>query len=269
MDNERKDEAQELYDRCNKITNISNCLFLFNIAFSFVLIFNFTYREVIAIVSLLTTIVYVLLVNINEIYFSNLAESERRKSLLKESFDVDTTLRDTNKYYNNEAQPSIEKLGLNCFESAFFTKKVVDTMLPINIIKIAILAIIYVILMIKLENMDLLLVITQTLFSAEIIFTFIKLCYYKFQLDKVCKEFQNIFLIIGLKNKESDVLILDANMDYECLKNYCKISISSKIFFENNKKWSIEWQKLLSKIQKKKEKDNSNKKVCTKKKMLK
>lgn len=257
MENERKDEVQELYDRCNKITNFANWLFLFNIAFSFVLIFNFDYREIVAIVSLLTTIIYVLLVNINEIYLSNLAENERRKSLLKESFEVDTTLRDTNKYYNNEAQPSIEKLGLNCFESAFFTKKVVDTMIPINIIKIGILTIIYVILMIKLENMDLLLVITQTLFSAEIIFTFIKLCYYKFQLDKVCKEFQNIFLIIGLKNKEADVLILDATMDYECLKSYCKISTSSKIFFKNNENWSKDWRKLLSKIKKKSERDNN------------
>ena len=99
--------------------------------------------------------------------------------------------------------------------------------------------------------MDLLLVITQTLFSAEIIFSFIKLCYYKFQLDKVCKEFQNIFLIIGLKNKDANVLILDATMDYECLKSYCKI------FLKNNEKWSKEWQKLLNKIKKKQEKDNN------------
>ena len=162
-------------------------------------------------------------------------------------------------YYNNEAQPSIEKLGLNCYESAFFTKKVVDKMLPKNIIKISIFIIIYIVLMIKLKNMDLLLVITQTLFSAEIIFSFIKLCYFKFQLDKVCNEFQNIFLIIGLKNKDVNILILDATMDYECLKSYCKISTSSKIFFENNNRWSKEWQKLLNKIKKKQEKDNNNK----------
>ena len=257
MSDDRIDEVQELYDRCNKIAKYANWLFLINIAVSFILILDFKYRDTFVIISLLLTIAYVILANINEMYFSNLAENERRKSLLKESFDVNTTLRDTNKYYNNEAQPSIEKLGLNCYESAFFTKKVVDKMLPINIIKVSILIIIYIILMIKLENMDLLLVITQTLFSAEIIFSFIKLCYYKFQLDKVCKEFQNIFLIIGLKNKDANVLILDATMDYECLKSYCKILTSSKIFLKNNEKWSKEWQKLLNKIKKKQEKDNN------------
>ena len=257
METERKDEIQELYDRCNKITNYADLLFLVNMVISFILIFNFKSRDAFIIISLILTIVYVVLVNINEMYFSNLAENERRKSLLKESFDVNTTLRETNKYYNNESQPSIEKLGLNCYESAFFTKKVVDKMLPKNIIKISIFIIIYIVLMIKLKNMDLLLVITQTLFSAEIIFSFIKLCYFKFQLDKVCNKFQNIFLIIGLKNKDVNVLILDATMDYECLKSYCKISTSSKIFFENNNQWSKEWQKLLNKIKKKQEKDNN------------
>ena len=123
-------------------------------------------------------------------------------------------------------------------------------MLPINILKITVLTIVYIILMIKLENMDLLLVITQTIFSAEIIFTFLKLCYYKFQLDKISKDFESIFFKMGLKNKDIDVLILDTTMDYECLKSYCKISTSSKIFFDNNEKWSKEWQKLLKKVKK-------------------
>lgn len=183
--------------------------------------------------------------NINVILFH-----KRRKSLLKESFDVDTTIKETNKYYNNNKEPSIEKLGLNCYESAFFTKNIVAKMLPINIIKVSILAIVYIILMVNLENLDLLLIITQTLFSAEIVFYFIKLCYYKFQLDKICKKFQDIFFIIGLSNKEGQVLLLYAILDYECLKSYCKISISSKIFFENNEKWSKEWQEILRRIYK-------------------
>lgn len=250
MDEERKDEIQELYDKCDNIAKKSNILFIINIILSFILLFDFKYREIFIIGSLLLTIVYVILTNINEMYFSNLAENERRKSLLKESFNVNTTLKETNKYYNNEEKPSIIKLGLNCYESVFFTKKVVDKMLPINILKITVLTIVYIILMIKLENMDLLLVITQTIFSAEIIFTFLKLCYYKFQLDKISKDFESIFFKMGLKNKDIDVLILDTTMDYECLKSYCKISTSSKIFFDNNKKWSKEWQKLLKKVKK-------------------
>lgn len=197
--------------------------------------------------SIILTLGYVALSNLNDIYFSNLAETERRKSLLKESFNINTTLRKTNKYYNNNEKPSIKKLGLNCYESAFFTKKVVDKMIFSYAIKISVFIIIYIILMIKSINIELLLVITQTLFSAEVLFYFIKLCYYKFQLDKICKEFQDIFFIRGLSNDNANVLLLNITMDYECLKSFCKIASSSKIFFKNNKEWSEEWTNLLEK----------------------
>lgn len=247
MDDERKDEIQDLYDRTNKISNFGNILFLLTIIISFILLFDFKIKDVFITFSIVLTLGYIVLSNINDMYFSNLAETERRKSLLKESFNINTTLRETNKYYNNDEILSIKKLGLNCYESVFFTKKVVDKMMFINSIKITILIIIYIILMIQLENLELLLVITQTLFSAEILFYFIKLCYYKFQLDKICKEFQDIFFIRGVSNN-TEVLLLDATMDYECLKSYCKIATSSKIFNKYNKEWSDEWNKLLKKL---------------------
>lgn len=178
---------------------------------------------------------------------------ERRKSLLKESFNINITLKERNKYYNNDEVTSIKKLGLNYYESAFFTKKVVDKLMFANIIKIIIFILIYIILMIQLENLELLLVITQTLFSAEILFYFIKLCYYKFQLDKICKEFQDIFFIRGISSI-MEVLLLDATMDYECLKSYCKKATSSKIFNKYNRVWSDEWNKLIKKLKKQEEK---------------
>ena len=253
MDEERKDEIQNLYDRTNKISNFGNILFLLTIIISFVLLFDFKHKDVFITLSIILTLGYIGLSNINDIYFSNLAEMERRKSLLKESFNINITLKETNKYYNNDEIPSIKKLGLNCYESAFFTKKVVDKMMFANIIKITIFILIYIILMIQLENLELLLVITQTLFSAEILFYFIKLCYYKFQLDKICKEFQDIFFIRGISSN-MEVLLLDATMDYECLKSYCKIATSSKIFNKYNKVWSDEWNKLIKKLKKQEEK---------------
>lgn len=253
MDEERKDEIQNLYDRTNKIRSFGNILFLLTIIISFILLFDFKHKDVFITLSIVLTLGYIVLSNINDIYFSNLAEMERRKSLLKESFNINITLKETNKYYNNDEIPSIKKLGLNCYESAFFTKKVVDKMMFANIIKITIFILIYIILMIQLENLELLLVITQTLFSAEILFYFIKLCYYKFQLDKICKEFQDIFFIRGISSN-MEVLLLDATMDYECLKSYCKIAASSKIFNKYNKVWSDEWNKLLKKLKKQEEK---------------
>ena len=168
MSNERIDEIQELYDRCDSVSKAVNVLFFINVILSFILLFDFLYRDVLVLISLIISILYVFITNINEMHFCNIAENERRKSLLKESFNVNTTLRKTNKYYNNKVEPSFIKLGLNCYESVFFTRNVVDKMIPINIVKITVLGIIYTILMIKAENIDLLLVITQTIFQRKL-----------------------------------------------------------------------------------------------------
>ena len=250
MSKERKDEVNELYDITNKLSNIGNILFLINIVLTFCLSFDFKCRNIIIITSIILTIAYVVIININEMYFNNRAENERRKSLLKESFNSHITLKETNKYYNNNEFPSVEKLSLNCYESVFFTKNVVDKMIAKDFIKMIILVIVYIILMIRLENLDILLIITQTLFSSEFIFYFVKLIYYKFQLEKICNEFQNIFFITKKDDKNRNALIMNSVMEYECLKSYCEISISSKIFFDNNDTWSKEWKKILKKIKK-------------------
>ena len=248
MNNERKDDIQELYDKSNNFTKYSTIIFYINLFVSFVILNDFNYRDIFVLFSIILSILYVIFTNINEIYFKNIAENERRKSLIKESFGINTTLRETNKYYNNKEEPSIEKLGLNCYENAYFTKNVVDKMMFGESIKLIILSALYVIFLIKIENLDFLLIVTQTLFSSECALQFIKLCYYKFQLDKICERFEQICFILGFNNEDAKVLLLDATMDYECLKSYCKISTSSKIFFENNEKWSKEWENILSKI---------------------
>ena len=79
MDDERKDEIQDLYDRTNKISNFGNILFLLTIIISFILLFDFKIKDVFITFSIVLTLGYIVLSNINDMYFSNLAETERRK----------------------------------------------------------------------------------------------------------------------------------------------------------------------------------------------
>lgn len=241
------DEIKEMFDRYDKINNISSIIFIINFILAFFLIFDYKYRDVVVLISLIFAILYVLLININEMIFSNRADNERRKSLLKESFGVNLTTKQTKKYYNNKEIESINKLGLNTYESVFFTKKIVDKMLPINILKILFLSVIYMILIIRVDNLDLLLIITQTLFSSELLFYFIKLCYFKNRLDFIYKKFEDIYFILLKSEKEEviNVLLLDLSMEYECLKSYCKISVSTSIFNKYNTVWTKEWNKLI------------------------
>ena len=261
MSEERKDDVKELYDRCNKIENIIKLFFVLNIVITFILLLDIkivVIRDFLVIASIIFSIIYVFLSYINEMHFINFAENERRKNLLKESFNVNLTLKDTNKYYNNDIIPSIEKLGMNSYESIFHTKKIVDKMILKKFLFICVIIVFYIIVMIKVENMDLLLIITQTLFSSEIIFAFIKLCYFKFELDKLNDDFQRIFFLMPLNNKETHALILDIAMNYESLKSYCKILISTKIFFKYREQWEKEWKKIVDDVKERFNKEKSS-----------
>lgn len=248
MNNERKDEIQELYNKSDNIEKLINIVFWINVFLSIILLIDFKFRNLTVFINIILSILYVVLDNINELYFKNEAENERRKSLIKESFGINTTLKETNKYYNNNEEYSIRKLGINCYESVFFTQKVVNKMIFMEVIKLIAIAILYFFILIQIKNYDIILLATQTLFSSEILFKSIKLFFYKTQLNKICKKFEELCFIFKLNNENTEVLLLDSAIDYECLKSYCRISISSKIFFKYNSEWSKEWKKIEKKI---------------------
>lgn len=51
MNDERKDEIQELYEKSNKISNFVNVLYLLTICISFILLFDFKFKDVFIIIS--------------------------------------------------------------------------------------------------------------------------------------------------------------------------------------------------------------------------
>ena len=51
MNDERKDEIQELYEKSNKISNFVNVLYLLTICIPFILLFDFKFKDVFIIIS--------------------------------------------------------------------------------------------------------------------------------------------------------------------------------------------------------------------------
>ena len=248
----RKDDASKHFKIVRIFEKITNLLFWLNMVINVILLINLNFKFCIALISLAITIVYVVLMNINDIFLKNTAEKERRKSFLKESFNINLTPNQTNKYYNNKLEPSFQKMGLNCYESLFFSRRIANKMLSINTLKIVFVIVIYVIMFALVDSIDILLVATQTLFSAEVLFYFIKLCYYNFHLNKLDEELYNLFFSMNSVTDETKIIILEKVFDYECLKNYCKISLSSAIFNKYNDKWSKDWRKIVKNFHTKK-----------------
>lgn len=241
----RRDDISKYFKIVGTFEKITNLLFLLNIVINVFLFANLNFKFYISLISLTITIVYIVLMNINDMFLKNTAEKERRKSFLKESFNINLTPNQTNKYYNNKLDPSLEKMGLNCYESVFISRRIANKMLVVSLFKIVLAIVIYVIMFKLVDSIDVLLIATQTLFSSEVLFYFIKLCYYNFHLNKLDEELYNLLFSMNNVTDETKIIILERVFDYECLKNYSKISLSSAIFNKYNDEWSKEWRKII------------------------
>lgn len=249
----RKDEVDELYRVASRASTAAKVAFVISLACSAILLINFegVFRSVVEVIAVVSTIAYVILANLHDMFFFYRAESERRKTLVSDALGIEASSRETKLYYNNHEKQSIVRLGINSYESAFFTKKVVAKMLISRSIGGLITLGLYITLLLSSSDLSAIILATQTLFSGEILIGVVKLIFYYFKLDGVLKEFYNILIKSRVSSqKELDALLLDAVMDYECLKSYCQIALSSKVFNANNPQWSKEWKKLYQKIEK-------------------
>ena len=198
---------------------------------------------------IILNIIYVILTFYDDIIVKNNAESERRKTLISDAFCINLTSKKTNGYYNNNFPPSVKKLGIDSFESILYTKKNLSMMLFTEGIKTLVMFVVWFIIITKFNDKELLLNLTQTFFSLEILFKFIKLIYYYINVSKLYDQFYQLFITKKYDEKKDQALILEYVMDYECLKTYCHILLSDKNFNKINNTLSREWENIKNDIE--------------------
>ncbi len=250
---ERKDEVNELYEAASYVSTIARVVFAVSIVCSIIMLTDLEgiLCCIVKTTAVISTITYVFLVNLHDMHFFYQAESERRKTLISNALGIEASSSEINLYYNNPEKQSVIRLGVNSYESAFFTKKIIAKMLMSRGIGGLAVGIIYITLLLSSSDLDVIILVTQTLFSGEILIGIIKLTFYYSKLNIVLEEFHGILIKSRVSSqKELDALLLDAVMDYECLKSYCQIALSSRVFYKYNTQWSKEWKKLYQKIRK-------------------
>lgn len=238
-------EVSKDYDKCILLDSILSKLFVVSVIISIIL--HFAKNDILCVGLIVIHIIYILIDLINDVIYKNYAEDERRKTLLSNAFSKDLSLKQTKGYYNNNEKNSIKKLGINAFESTLFSKNTSKKMLINEGIKFTIVFIIWIIFMINNEDINLMVLITQTIFSAEILVNLIKLCYFFFKSNDLYNQFYRMF-IANEYNESQTALLLEYVFEYECMKNYCHILLSEKIFEIDNPTLKKEWAKISKKI---------------------
>ena len=178
------------------------------------------------------------------------AESKRRQVLLSNAFDVPLSSERTNRYYNNPLEPSIKRLAANIFENAFFAKHVCEEMAQRERRNLFIYALIYMVaLLMRTTDLGLLIVLTQTLFSGELLIKWFHLEILRQSNERVYDDLYGKFLSgIDMESGKGIASVLHAFSDYETAKARASIKQSSKIFFKLNPELTEEWETIKQKL---------------------
>jgi len=250
----RIDSLDKYYKPVQRLHIIENWLFWFSVLFSLLILitnsFLITYDNEIKLFYVIVVVAHFLVSAFNEYILLPNAENERRKQLLTNSLNVILTTETTKKFYNNEFEPSIKRLGANIFENSLFGKEISKQMLIRETIKVVGYFLLWFILLLNRSTMlDTILVITQTIFSSEILLHWIRLIILHIRMKNI---YSNLFSLYSTESDPSKSLaeckILNEFGTYESSKMLTRILQSPKLFNEMNEELSSEWEKVKTQI---------------------
>lgn len=247
-----KDGVNNLYEIVNLFKKITDYTFYINIILSLVSIFC-NYPTILAL-QLITISINISVSFISDFIFFPKAEEERLRTNIKNAFGVDITEYDTDGYYNNKQPHSIHKAILNTFENIFFTKNIVDKMIPKDLLKPILSGVLLVVVFVFFKERSIILIVFQSIFSSNYLIGYIKLCIFRNKLGILYSRFRSKLLSecrkagVDSLTKEELVILITDSIEYELLKSSFKIMPSSKVFCENNEEWSSEWDRIADTI---------------------
>lgn len=245
----KRDDVDLLYKRSNMLAAVCKYLFWGNCILSIVAaICSGQMKVVLTYLQIIGAIIYVVIKGVDDGLFWYSAEMARRKNSIQVAFDVPLSELETVGYYNNTFAPSIEKYALNAFESNYFSKFIAGKML----VKSALMALISVVALLVtgwlVASGDILLIISQAVFSAYVVEDTILLTIYKLKMDNLYEEAFSSFVTVGIKNEKQKVWLLSYAIEYEAIKAHYKVRLDSAIFNKYNDELSKKWDLIQQKV---------------------
>jgi hypothetical protein len=181
-------------------------------------------------------------------YLKQRAEKKRLQDFLSKAYGMSLIHEETHGYYNNEQTQYIEKIGAQVFENCYFSKAIASEMLK----KIRRKTLFYLCAWLFLalnrrNNLDMVLVGAQIIFSEQILSHWLKFEWLKAQIEKIYdalyRQFQN-----RAEEKHFQITIQENFVMYECAKAKTNILLSSKIFDKLNDQLSADWIEIKKRI---------------------
>ena len=245
--NERIDEVSQYYDSAKNLDLGITALFW---VIAFLTLTILCTSKSVALIQDKVKVAYIILVIghffasiILSLYLIPLAERKRRRQMLSDALGTPLIQEKTQLYYNNDYAPSISRLGAIVMENSLFSKEVATRMLlPIRFIAGAYLLVWFILFTVRQSDLDVLLAVTQIVFSGAIAVRWIQMEFLRFRHEQTYEALYSHFLGGHKLSPKSEATILDAFANYETTKANSGVILSSKIFNQINAELTSKWQ---------------------------
>lgn len=182
------------------------------------------------------------LLDILQNYLFQQAELNRKNDFIDNSFETKLSFEKSKGYFSNDNfAPSIYKLGVNGFENSFFTMSISSKMIAPNIIKSAIILILFFLVVFYTDQSTLNSII-QIALPYTIIQQTIRLVIFHSHVNIVFENYKHIFANVA-KTKRGP-LIINNVIYYEKTLSWGGIQLDSKLFNKHNPKLTSDWELL-------------------------
>ena len=249
MEEKYKNEAHKLFDNCSKNENIMLSIYVVNIILMLLICFckDNSISNILNYGLIIVNIIYIAISGYTDIILKNKAENELRKTMISNSFNINITTNKSERYYTNRVEPSIKKLGVNNFESVLYTSKITEKMILKKVMKTLFIVVMWIIAITQIENIEIIVLLTQIIFSADILLDLIKILYYHINVKILYNNFYKIFVTDGYQEKDIPIIV-EYVMEYECIKSYSHIVLPNSIFIKEKEELEKLWNQISKNI---------------------
>ena len=208
--------------------------------------FGQLWKSILQTTFIILVIVYFSISQISRFYLVPRAESMRRKQMLSDAFGAPLSHDKTSLYYNNDYPPSVQRLGSNTMENAFFSKEIASKMLCRKRLFTCCYAFLWVVAFsLRHNNLEVLSWITQVLFSGEIVAQWLNLEILRLRHERTYERLHDHFLHeVGGNSPKAIATVLENFVTYESAKSSAGLLLSTKIFEEMNPSLTKRWNQI-------------------------
>ena len=168
-----------------------------------------------------------------------------RESQLADALNSGLAARPQAGYYNNDLAPGVDRLAVTTLENTLFSAAIADRMLRTERLRNGIYLLILILLMVSRgTGTELLLLLAQTVFSADLILNWIRLEVFRARTAAVHQRLKDVFLQGGTAANNRLAILLAAFAEYECAKDTAAMPLDSKLFNVMNPELTAEWEQL-------------------------